>query len=723
MLLAENSSTIRQTWASDIVTILSIAMSTCGLAIALATLVFTGPSADGLPRGISSFIVGGAVVGLVLGLKSRLNPLIAGTQDAATVVLIAVIASVLAGNTQEPAMATIVLMGFSCAITGIAMWLVGQLGLGGVIRSLPTTVVTGFVAGTGWLLLVGGLSVMVNQRIGLATLPLLMQDGNWVYWLPGMSLAVMILLLSSSSRLPPIATSVLIFAAIAVFFSVALSQSSISQLERQHWLIGPFPESSGIQFISLTEILQFPWGKLLADAQVMLPVILVSCIGVLLNISGLEFIFKQRVNLNAELKATGLVNLVIAPLGGVVGYHLLGASNLARQLGAHTKLVPVGVAVLSIFLAVFGSEMIGYLPRFVAGGVLAASGLGLLVSWLYVQLPALFRLDRLLSIIIVAVIALMGVLEGIAVGIVIACVIFIVQYSRINPVRFMSTGVSMRSRVDRPTHVFETLTKLGHKTAVFELQGYLFFGTTTHIAGQIEERANAQERPDTIIVDGSLVTGIDVSGFAVLKQVLDDLAHRNITVLISGLSPALAQALQKAQPSLQANDLVIDTLDHALERAENLLLADLLRSGDTAETVMPSAPQLPLSQPLLDQFDVIEIEAGSTLIEQNQPVDSFYIVKGGIGNVYHVKGTGAQERIRRFEPGTLLGEIGFLLKRNSTAKVVAETPMTLYRMTREQFQRLGQNNAALMLELQDFLLKSSVIRVASINQIFTSTLR
>jgi len=160
-----NSRVKLRTLATDGVTILSIVMSTSGLAIALAALVFTGASAESLPRAITSFILGGAIVGLILGLKSRFNTLIAGTQDSVAVVLIAVTAAVAASASNDPATATVVLMGISCVITGTAMWLVGQLGIGAVIRSLPTTVVAGFVAGTGWLLLVGGFSVMLNQSI------------------------------------------------------------------------------------------------------------------------------------------------------------------------------------------------------------------------------------------------------------------------------------------------------------------------------------------------------------------------------------------------------------------------------------------------------------------------------------------------------------------------------------------------------------------------------
>ncbi len=708
---------------SDLITILSIVMSTAGLAIALAALVFTGPSADALPRAISSFIIGGAVVGLFLGLRSRFDSLIAGAQDSAAIVLLAVTASVAASATDDPATATIVLMSISCAITGIAMWLVGRLGLGNVIRSLPTTVVAGFVAGTGWLLLIGGLSVMVNGNINLLNLPTLFHGTRWHYWVPGLSLAIVILLCSSSRRLPPFMSSLLIFIAVAVFFAIGLGQSTMDTLADNQWLIGPFPASGSIQLITPAELSAFPWAEFLSNAQIILPVILVCCIGVLLNLSGLEFIFNQRADLNAELKSAGIANVVIAPFGGMIGYHLMGSSTLAKQLGASNKLIPVGVSVVSILLAVFGSQVIGYLPRFVAGGVLAAAGLSLLSGWLRDQLPSFFRLDRLLSVVIVAVIALVGILEGIAVGIAIASVIFIIQYSRINPVRYLSSGVEMQSRMDRPAAVVQALSHVGQSTAILELQGYLFFGSITQIAKQIEARVDVENAPANVVIDCRLVTGIDVSGFAVLKQIADDLAQRDVAFMLSGLSPDMTQRLERAQPGLLKSDLIIDTLDHALEKAENNLLARIDLDQSQHETTTPDPSQKTLSDPLLALFEIVTLGAGETLIGQNQPVNNLYIVKDGIGIVYHVKGDTTRERIRRFEQGTLLGEIGFLLHRNSTAEVVADTSMTLYSMTREQFRAIRDTNAALAFELDDFLLSRTAVRVSSISSHFTKTLR
>ena len=720
---SENSTANFRALASDSIAILSIVMSSSGPAIALAVLVFTGASADSLPRAITSFILGGAIVGLIIGLKSRFSTVIAGTQDSAAVVLIAITASVAASATNDPATATVVLMGVSCAITGTAMWLVGQSGIASVVRSLPTTVIAGFVAGTGWLLLVGGFSVMLNQSVGLATLNILIEADSWHFWLPGLSLAVIVLQSSSSRRLPPFTTSLVIFSAIAAFFVIALSMSTMGVIERQQWLIGPFPESTGVQLISPTELSQFPWGEFLMDIQVMLPVILVSCIGVLLNLSGLEFILNKRVDLNTELKTAGFANLAIAPLGGMVGYHLMAASILAKQLGARTKLIPAGVAIVSILLAVFGSSMIGYLPRFVVGGILAASGLGLIRGWVLEQLPSFLRLDRVLSIVIVAVIAIFGILEGIAVGIAIASVIFIIQYSRINPVRYTSSGVNLRSRVDRPNQVVEALIKSGESRAIFELQGYLFFGSVTQIAKQIEACVNGENTPHTIIIDCSMVTGIDISGFSILRQVADDLEQRSVSLLVSGLRPDIKDSLEKVQPSLLTGNRLMETLDHALEKSENDYLEKSIHLDDAEEQTLGVPPDPLFSQSLLSLFDIIEVDAGKTLIEQDQQSDRLYIVREGTGIAFHIKDSGEAVRIRQFGPHTLLGEIGFLQQRNSTARVVANTQMTLYSMAREQFQALRQTDAVLAMEFQDFLLKSAAIRLSSISEHFGRTLR
>lgn len=77
--------------------------------------------------------------------------------------IIAVLAATLVaqpdiGNPAEAFATVVFVMVCSTLLTGVMLWCVGHFSLGKVVRFLPYPVIGGFMAGTGWLLFVGGIA-------------------------------------------------------------------------------------------------------------------------------------------------------------------------------------------------------------------------------------------------------------------------------------------------------------------------------------------------------------------------------------------------------------------------------------------------------------------------------------------------------------------------------------------------------------------------------------
>ena len=79
-------------------------------------------------------------------------------------------------------------------LAGVFFWVLGWLRQGSLVRYIPYPVIGGFLAGTGWLLFQGGLGVMSDASLTLAHLPTLFQADLLLRWLPGVVLAVGLLL-------------------------------------------------------------------------------------------------------------------------------------------------------------------------------------------------------------------------------------------------------------------------------------------------------------------------------------------------------------------------------------------------------------------------------------------------------------------------------------------------------------------------------------------------
>ncbi|MEZ4584544.1 MAG: hypothetical protein R3A10_23420 [Caldilineaceae bacterium] len=131
------------------------------------------------------------------------------------------------------------------------------------------------------------------------------------------------------------------------------------------------------------------------------------------------------------------------------------------------------VAALTILTLFFGA--IAFIPRMVAGGVLCCMGLAFLVEWLYDSWFRVSKLDYVMIWIIMLAIGLVGFLEGVAIGVLVAAILFVFNYSRIEAVRHMYTARHYQSCGRPPAE--DELSVPATAVVMAELHDYLFFGT------------------------------------------------------------------------------------------------------------------------------------------------------------------------------------------------------------------------------------------------------
>src|SRR5258706_8939878 len=124
------------------------------------------------------------------------------------------------------------------------------------------------------------------------------------------------------------------------------SGTSIAQARSIGLLLQPFPAGGLWRPFTLSDFNGVDWHALLRNIDKLIPVPLVSLIAFLLNATGLELVAKRDINLNHELRITGLANFVSAVGGGPPGYHMLGATALAQRMGAKTRIVTITAAAV-----------------------------------------------------------------------------------------------------------------------------------------------------------------------------------------------------------------------------------------------------------------------------------------------------------------------------------------------------------------------------------------
>ena len=224
---------------------------------------------------------------------------------------------------------------------------------------------------------------------------------------------------------------------------------------------------------------------ILAEAPSMLAVMLAGMVALLLNATGLELVVQRDVDLDRELRAAGAANVVAGLGGGMVGFQTLALSALGHRMAPDNRVV--GLVSAGLCAACSGLRLDAPHPVPEAGprrpAALPGARLSGRVGLRRVVQAAPDRLLRGASS-SCSRSPLAGFLESVGLGIAIAVILFVVNYSRIDVVKHSLSGATYKSNVQRPPKHSRALRVHGHELFILQLQGFVFFGT----ANQLVER-------------------------------------------------------------------------------------------------------------------------------------------------------------------------------------------------------------------------------------------
>src|SRR5262249_47769450 len=139
-----------------------------------------------------------------------------------------------------------------------------------------------------------------------------------------------------------------------------------------------FPAFRSFFIINLT-----PWHLIAQEWSILTTILLTSVVSILLTASALELAAEEEIDLNRELRAAGLATFAAGIGGGMVGFHSLSLSRLALSMGARSRWVGVGSAILCGLGLFFGPALVSVVPQYVCGGLLFFLGLTFLWEWAY----------------------------------------------------------------------------------------------------------------------------------------------------------------------------------------------------------------------------------------------------------------------------------------------------------------------------------------------------
>jgi SulP family sulfate permease len=685
--------------------------------VSYAAFIFSHDLTCYLPLGIMSALIGTALIGFIVALGSSFPSALAGP-GANSAAILALMASSIAGSMAlRPA--TFILSTVFTAIvltslcTGALLFALGHFRLGGLIRFIPYPVVGGFLAGTGWLIVKGGFTVMMGSSLTLYQLPILLKRNPLLHWLPGFLFAIILLVVKRRSAhylyMP-------VFLLIGITLShvlLLLNDIPLSQAVDKGWLFTPFPKTELWQHLGSFSFAFIDWFVLLKQSGSLMAMMAVVAITILLNATGIELATQNDVDLNQELRVDGLANLIAGIFGGMVGYLMVGRSLLNQKAGANSGLAGIVVAVLCVGILFWGAPILAYLPRPIIGGLLLYLGLTLLTEWIYDAWFKLSRTDYALVLVILLIVATRGFLVGVGVGIVIACILFVLSYSHIHAIKYTATGAEQRSNVERPVRYLKQLKEKGREIYVLCLQGFLFFGTAHTVLDHVRHILGnpGSQVSHFLLIDFRLVTGLDSSAVLSLARIKQLGQVNNVILVLTNLKPEFQHRLQQSG-FIEQKDTYCHTfpdLDRGLEWCENQIL-----EGEKTTTMYPaSLPKQLIEQfhdqehitHLMEYLEELEVPAGSILFRKGDPSETLYFVESGQVSAILELPDGHKKRLRTMGAGTVFGEMGFYRGVPRSASVVADLPSRLYCLTKASLKKMEKEDPQLAAAFQQFIIR------------------
>lgn len=681
-----------------------------GTSIAFAALIFTGSVSAGFGMGVGAILMSSIALTLVITLGSRYPASIGQVRKPNVAILAAAIAAALASPALVDApgevriMTAFAILGTSAAATGLVFLVSGAFGFGKLVRFMPFSVVAGFLAGSGCLMIQGAVKMLLADH-ALSDLVMAV-DGRQA--LANLHIALIFAFILNfslrRSKSPLVAPGIMLAAALLFYAMLAALGVDAEAARSFHWLPA-LPVEAGLELPSPVAVLTHAdWWAVADAAPAIASVVLLSMVGLLLNTSGQEVATRREIDADSELRTTGLANLLAGGFGGAPGFSSMSMTLLATRMGGASRLPGLATTLVLVLMLPFAGQLAGAMPTFVAAGLMITLGYDMAEEWLWSARHQLPRNEWLVVLAIPFAMLVLGFLTGMAIGLALAIISFVYNYARLSVVRTDTSLIARRSSVDRPLVETSHLEGRGDQVQVLELQEFLFFGTAEQVVAAVRNRLQHPERPKLrfVIIDFRRVSGLDAAAAAAFVKIRNLLAAAGAELLLCGLSPDKRMTLRRngLDGLGDAATRFEPDLDHAIEYCEQRLLSDAgsdeswRRVEDyLAQTIGPSARL----QDLVASMEEIRLQPGDRFIRAGEPGEDLFLLWAGRAKVEAVLANGKRLRLRTVKPGVVLGEIAIYRGGPRTADVVAEEPSIIYRLARRQLRYLEQTDPELAL--------------------------
>ena len=485
-----------------------------------------------IPQGMAYAVIAGLPP--VYGLYAALVPIIIyglmGTSKQLAVgpvamVSLLVIAGV--GAFAEPGSDRFIMLAILTAFgVGLTQFLMGVFRMGFLVNFLSHPVLSGFTSAAAIIIGASQLGNLLGLKLpGTSFVPEVLynlvrnaSDIHVITAIIGVVSVGVLLTLKSWKKTFPAALIVVVIGIITTYF--------LNLQEQGLRIVGDIP--TGLPGFDIS------WFSI-TDLGTLLPLILViSLVGYMESIAVAKAIASkqgQKVDPNQELIALGTANL-----GGSLFQAFPTTGGLSRtamnyQAGARSGVASLISAALIGLTLLFLTPLFYYLPSAILAAIIIVAVTSLFDGKEIKHLWKTDRLDLAMFAITFFATLLLGIKEGIAVGVIVTLVTVIYQSTKPHAAVLGRLG---NTNVYRNIERYKEAKELDG-ILIFRFDSQLYFANADYFRDKIDQLLwDRKGNIHTLILDAGAIPSADSTGIHVLEKLITDLKAMNIRLVIAG---------------------------------------------------------------------------------------------------------------------------------------------------------------------------------------------
>lgn len=234
-----------------------------------------------------------------------------------------------------------------------------------------------------------------------------------------------------------------------------------------------------------------------------------------------------KIENNRELYAFSFANLVSALCGGCPLNGSVSRTALCEQYGGRSQMMSISAAVTMLFVVLFGTKYIAYLPVPVLTGIVIYALIGVLKIDLAKKLFKVNKKEFYIFMCAFFGVLIFGTIYGVVIGIILSFTNVVIRES--NPARtFLGVVPGMKGFHSLDSN---SNAKPIKNTIIYRFGGNLFFANIKLFQDDIEN--SIKDDTKCVIVDGRGIGSIDVTAAERIEIIYQSLKKRGIKLYLT----------------------------------------------------------------------------------------------------------------------------------------------------------------------------------------------